>query len=138
MRFPLTFGAYISRRFLWMALLMLTALTGLVALFDFIELLRRAATRQDASFGIVSAIAGLRIPFIALQVMPFAILLGGILAFWRMARASELVVARSAGISAWGFLLGPVIVASLLGAIGTAGMSRNLPSSERESKAPLL
>ena len=123
MSIPLTFGAYISRRFLGMALLMLAALTGLVALFDFIELLRRAATRQDAGFAIVSAIAGLRVPFIALQVMPFAILLGGILAFWRMARASELVVARSAGISAWGFLIGPVLVASLLGAVGTTGVS---------------
>ena len=123
MNLPLTFGTYISGRFLWMALLMLAALTGLVALFDYIELLRRAATRQDASFAIVSAIAGLRVPFIALQVMPFAILLGGILAFWRMARASELVVARSAGISAWGFLLGPVIVAGLVGTIGTAGVS---------------
>ncbi|WP_376099111.1 LPS export ABC transporter permease LptG [Roseomonas sp. CCTCC AB2023176] len=129
MRLPLTFGAYVSRRFLWMALMMLAALTGLVALFDFIELLRRAATRQDASFAVVSTIAGLRVPFIALQVLPFSILLGGILAFWRMARASELVVARSAGISAWGFLIarpvliGPVIVASLLGVAATTGVS---------------
>jgi lipopolysaccharide export system permease protein len=120
--FPLTFGAYVARRFAGMALLMLAALTGLVALFDFIELLRRAATR-DAGFGIVATIAGLRVPFVALQVLPFAVLLGGIVAFWRLSRSSELVVARSAGISAWGFLLGPVLVALLLGGIGTTGLS---------------
>ena len=122
MTFPLTFGAYVARRFAGMCLLMLAALTGLVALFDFIELLRRAATRE-VGFGIVATIAGLRVPFVALQVLPFAILLGGILAFWRLARSSELVVARSAGISAWGFLLGPVLVAALFGCIGTAGLS---------------
>jgi lipopolysaccharide export system permease protein len=120
--FPLTFGAYVARRFATMCLVMLAALTGLVALFDFIELLRRAATRE-AGFGIVATIAGLRVPFVALQVLPFAILLGGILAFWRLARSSELVVARSAGISAWGFLLGPVLVATLFGCIATAGLS---------------
>ena len=122
MTFPLTFGAYVARRFAVMCLVMLTALTGLVALFDFIELLRRAATRE-AGFGIVATIAGLRVPFVAMQVLPFAILLGGILAFWRLARSSELVVARSAGISAWGFLLGPVVVASLMGGAATAGLS---------------
>jgi len=120
--FPFTFGLYVARRFLVMCLVMLAALTGLVVLFDFIELLRRAATRE-VGFALVATIAGLRVPFVALQVLPFAILLGGILAFWRLARASELVVARSAGISAWGFLIGPVIVATLLGAGATAGLS---------------
>ncbi|HEY8609724.1 MAG TPA: LPS export ABC transporter permease LptG [Roseomonas sp.] len=122
MIFPLTFGAYVARRFAVMCLVMLAALTGLVALFDFIELLRRAATRE-AGFGIVATIAALRVPFVAMQVLPFAILLGGILAFWRLARSSELVVARSAGISAWGFLTGPVLVATLLGTIATTGLS---------------
>jgi lipopolysaccharide export system permease protein len=120
--FPFTFGAYVARRFALMCLVMLAALTGLVALFDFIELLRRAATRE-VGFGVVGTIAALRVPFIALQVLPFAVLLGGILAFWRLARSSELVVARSAGISAWGFLLGPVLVATLIGSIATAGLS---------------
>jgi len=120
--FPFTFGLYVARRFAVMCFIMLAALTGLVALFDFIELLRRAATRE-AGFGIVATIAALRVPFVAMQVLPFAILLGGILAFWRLARGSELVVARSAGISAWGFLLGPVVVATMFGAGATAGLS---------------
>jgi len=71
----------------------------------------RAATRPDATFAVVASIAGLRMPFVATQIMPFAILLGGILAFWRLARSSELIVARAAGISAWGFLSGPLVVA---------------------------
>lgn len=118
-----TLTLYVSRRFATMTLAMLAALAGLVALFDLIELLRRAATRQDATFGLVAQIAALRLPFVAMQILPFAILLGGIAAFWRLTRSSELVVARAAGISAWGFLSGPVAVAVLLGALGTTMIS---------------
>jgi lipopolysaccharide export system permease protein len=102
---------------------MLLALAGLVALFDLIELLRRAATRPEATFALVTEIAMLRVPYVAMQILPFAILLGGIVAFWRLTRSSELIVARAAGISAWGFLAGPVVVAALLGALATAAIS---------------
>src|SRR3954449_12206700 len=73
---------YVARRFLGSTLAMLAGLTLLVALFDFIELLRRAATRPDAGFALVAQIAALRVPFVVLQILPFAILLGGLLAFW--------------------------------------------------------
>ncbi|MDB5372329.1 MAG: export transporter permease LptG, partial [Belnapia sp.] len=112
-----TLARYVARRFLGATFAMLAGLTLLVSLFDFIELLRRAATRPDAGFALVAQIAALRLPFVALQILPFAILLGGLLAFWRLTRSSELVVARAAGISAWGFLSGPVVVALLFGGL---------------------
>jgi lipopolysaccharide export system permease protein len=118
-----TLSLYVARGFLWATLAMLAALTGLVALFDFIELLRRAASRPDVGFDIPATIAALRLPFVALQILPFAILLGGIVAFWRLTRSSELIVARAAGVSAWGFLTGPALVAILLGAIAMTGIS---------------
>ena len=121
--FSPTLSLYIARRFAGMVLAMTAALTALVALFDFIELLRRAATRADAGFLLVASIASLRLPFVVMQILPFAILLGGILAFWRLSRASELVVARAAGISAWSFLLGPVAVAICLGTLAVTVVS---------------
>ena len=118
-----TLTFYVARRFAGACLAMLSGLTLLVALFDFIELLRRAATRPEAGFALVAQIAGLRLPFVAMQILPFAILLGGLLAFWRLSRSSELVVARAAGVSAWGFLSGPVLVALAVGLFGTLGVS---------------
>lgn len=118
-----TLTRYVARRFLGATVAMLGGLTLLVSLFDFIELLRRAATRPEAGFALVAQIAALRLPFVALQILPFAILLGGILAFWRLSRSSELVVARASGISAWGFLAGPVAVAFAFGLIGTLAVS---------------
>ncbi|WP_237213398.1 LPS export ABC transporter permease LptG [Falsiroseomonas oryziterrae] len=123
MTFTPTLTFYVARGFLGATLVMLAALTGLVALFDFIELLRRAASRPDVGFDIPATIAALRLPFVSLQILPFAVLLGGIVAFWRLTRSSELIVARAAGVSAWGFLTGPASVAVLLGILATTAIS---------------
>src|SRR3954467_3232542 len=122
-----TLSRYIVRQFALQVLAMLLALSGLVAMFDFIELLRRSASLPDATFGVVAQIALLRLPYIAMQILPFAVLLGGILCFLRLTRSSELIVARAAGISAWEFLTAPTLCAFLLGARATA--ARNPGSS---------
>jgi lipopolysaccharide export system permease protein len=98
-------------------------LCGLVMLFDYIELLRRAATRPDVGFGLVTSIALLRLPYWMLQILPFAVLLGGIVAFWRLTRSSELIIARATGLSAWQFLAAPLACAVLFGTIATMGVS---------------
>ena len=123
MPFAATLSLYIARVFMSAVLAMLAALTGLVALFDFIELLRRSATHPEATLGIVSEIAALRLPWVAMEILPFAVLMGAIFAFWRLTRSSELVVARAAGVSAWQFLAVPAIGAVLLGALATGGIT---------------
>jgi lipopolysaccharide export system permease protein len=114
-----TLSLYIARQFCAAVMAMVLALTGLVALFDFLELLRRSASHPEATFGLVAEIAGLRLPYIAMQILPFAVLLGGIICFWRLTRSSELVVARAAGVSAWEFLTAPTLCALLFGTIAT-------------------
>src|SRR3978361_410598 len=119
----ITLSLYVARVFTLAVLAMLAALAGIVSLFDFIELLRRSATKPEATFGMVTEIAGLRVPFVRIQILPFAVLLGGILAFWRLTRSSELIVARAAGVSAWAFLTMPMLCAALLGAFSSGGLS---------------
>ena len=68
----ITLSIYISRQFVAAAVAMLLALTGLTSLFDFLELLRRSASKPDATFGLVSEIAALRLPYLAMQILPFA------------------------------------------------------------------
>jgi lipopolysaccharide export system permease protein len=118
-----TLSRYISRHFVTAVAAAWAALSLLVAMFDFIELLRRSAAKPDATFALVAEIACLRVPFIMMQILPFAVLLGGILSFWRLTRTSELIVARAAGVSAWEFLTLPTICALLMGAGATAGIS---------------
>jgi lipopolysaccharide export system permease protein len=120
---PVTLSIYFGRAFALAVLMMLAGLSGLVSLFDFLELLRESANSASATFGIIVEMELLRAPWTVLQILPFAVLLGGIFAFWRLSRSSELVVARAAGISAWQFLAVPVLMATLLGVFGTGLMS---------------
>ena len=57
----ITLSIYIARQFMAMVLSMLLALSCLISLFDFIELLRRSSSKPDATFGLVIEIAGLRL-----------------------------------------------------------------------------
>lgn len=110
-----TISIYIARQFFFASLSMILALTGLVSLFDFIDLLRRIATRPGVSTSVVAYIAMDHIPNFCMQILPFGILLGGIICFWKLTRSSELIVTRAAGISAWQFLLAPTLCAFLIG-----------------------
>ncbi len=120
---PFTLSVYFGRQFAAAVLVMLAALSALVALFDFLELLRESVSSTNATFGVIVEMELLRVPWIVMQILPFAVLLGGIFAFWRLTRSSELVVARASGVSAWQFLATPVLLATLLGAFGTAALS---------------
>lgn len=79
--FSTTLAIYIARHFTLNTLSMVLALTGLVSLFDFIDLLRRAATRPNVPTSLILEIAGLHIPYYVIYVLPFGILLGGIVCF---------------------------------------------------------
>lgn len=119
----ITLSFYISRQFTLSILALIASLTGLVSLFDFIDLLRRAATRPDVPASLAVEIAALHLPYFCIQILPFGVLLGGIVCFWRLTRSSELIVARAAGISAWQFLAAPLACAMAVGLAATTLLS---------------
>src|SRR5690348_13294320 len=90
-------------------------MASIAFLLDYIELTRRAGTRAGATWGVLLQMAALKLPQTAQNVMPFAILFGTMLAFWRLTRNNELVVARAAGVAVWGLLTPAALVALLLG-----------------------
>ncbi len=117
MKLSPTLSGYIGRQFLTWFGVAFGAFAAIVLLFDTIELLRRASVREQATFGIVVEMAVLKLPHMALLLVPFAILFGGMFAFWRLTRSHELVVARAAGISVWQFLLPALSIAFAVGAM---------------------
>ncbi len=115
MRLSRTLSFYIARHFLfWLAAFFLGMAT-IVLTVDMIELLRRASSRPDASFWMVGQLAILKLPQTAQEFLPFAVLFGCVMAFWRLTRTSELVVARSLGVSVWQFMLPAIAVALAVG-----------------------
>lgn len=114
MKLPFTLSIYISRQFMIGIAIVFSLLAGLILLFDLIEIIRRSYNHH-VSMTTMLEMAVLRLPHMAQEMLPFSILLGGILTFARLTRTSELVVTRAAGISVWQFLTPAIAVSLLLG-----------------------
>ena len=112
-----TLSAYIARHFFGWFCGVFGAMAIITFLADYIELIRRGGSRIQATLGLLLEMAALQSPQTAQEVLPFAILFGTMLAFWRLTRNNELVVARAAGVSVWQFLTPAVLVALLIGIV---------------------
>jgi len=109
----MTLARYIATRWLAWCASVFGAMAVIVFLLDYVELIRRGASRPDATLLSLLEMAALKQPYMAQQIMPFTILFGTMLLFWRMTRSNELVIARSAGVSAWQFI-GPAVGAAFI------------------------
>jgi lipopolysaccharide export system permease protein len=120
MMIGLTLGRYLSARFVKTVLVVFLTIISLVYLVDFVEMLRRAGNMPGVSAGSVAGLSLLRIPAVAEQILPFAILFGAMTAFVNLTRRLELVVARASGISVWQFMFPPLLITFLAGVISVA------------------
>jgi len=117
MRLHPTLSAYIGRQFLQWWLAAFLALLALIALFDTIEVMRRTSAIDHVTLFDVIALMLFKLPYLAQKAIPFTVLFGGMMAFWRLNRHHELVIARAAGVSAWEFLLPVLLIALLIGVV---------------------
>lgn len=115
MQLAKTFSAYVARQFFEWFCGVFAAMVIIAFLLDYIELIRRGGARLQATLWVLFEMAALKLPHTAQEVLPFAILFGTMLAFWRLTRNHELVVARAAGLSVWQFLTPALLVALLIG-----------------------
>ena len=83
---------YIGRNFLKCFISVFAVFLSLIFLFDIIELLRRASTRDEGGISLVLKMSLLKLPFLGQQAFPFAVLFGSMIAFLRMTKNHELVV----------------------------------------------
>ncbi|MFC0217331.1 lipopolysaccharide export system permease protein [Pseudochelatococcus lubricantis] len=131
-----TLGRYFGRRFLLTIGTVFGTVFVLVYTLDFVELMRRAGEAPGASAHVMAWLSFLRTPSVTEEVLPFAVLFGSIATLLNLSRRLELVIARSVGVSAWGFLQPPVIVALLLGVVSVT-LYNPLSASLRQRAATL-
>ena len=112
-----TLSAYIARHFFAWFCGVFGAMAVVTFLADYIELIRRGGSKIQATLGLLFEMAALQSPQTAQEVLPFAVLFGTMLAFWRLTRNNELVIVRAAGVSVWQFLTPAVLVALLIGIV---------------------
>ena len=112
-----TLAFYLGKRFARAMLIVFMTVFALIYMLDFVELLRRTSDVPNATSLALARLSLMRTPAIAEQVFPFAVLFGVMLTLLDLSRKLELVIARAAGLSAWQFLLAPLVVAVMFGAL---------------------
>ncbi|WP_332117315.1 LPS export ABC transporter permease LptG [Azorhizobium caulinodans] len=114
-----TLGFYFARRFFASVTMIFFSCVGLIMLVDFLEMARRTADRDTVSAVTVALLTIYRTPAFTEQLLPFAVLFGGMATFVTLSRKLELVVARAVGLSVWQFTSPALLVAFLIGVFAT-------------------
>ena len=114
-----TLSRYFGLRFLASVVAVFVGIFALVALVDYIELMRRSSGAQNATALLVLKASLFRVPQVTERIMPFAILIGAMSCYLGLSRRLELVVARAAGVSAWQFISPALVVALAFGVLAT-------------------
>ena len=115
-----TLGRYFFIRYAAITAWFFVGLFALVFLIDFTEFTSRAAGLPGFTVEIGLMVSAFRVPMIMQQTVPFVALFSAMATLVSLNRKYELVIARSAGISAWQFLLPFCIGALLFGALTVA------------------
>lgn len=124
MKMPRTLYFYIGKHFLLSILLALFGLLAITTLTDVVELIRRTAGRGDhVTFAVILQMAFLKMPSLAAQLIPYAVLIGSMLALTRLTRSHELIVTRASGVSVWQFLAPAMAVAMMMGLFMTMAVN---------------
>jgi lipopolysaccharide export system permease protein len=108
-----TLWRYLFRRYVVMTFWFILGILTIVYMVDFTEFSRRASSLSGYSLGLGAYLSLLRLPNFLQETIPFVVLFSSMTVLLVLNRKYELVVARSAGISAWQFLA-PLCAASLL------------------------
>lgn len=111
---------YFGLRFLSAVMSVFFGFFVLIVLVDYIEFMRRASDVPNLSAWMVAKASFFRVPQLTERLLPFSVLAGAMVCYLALSRRNELVIARSAGMSAWQFVAPAVIVAFFLGVTATA------------------
>jgi len=114
-----TLSRYFGMRFLVTAILVFVGILSLVALVDYIEMMRKTSGLPNVPASIVAKTSLFRVPQIAERIMPFSVLIAAMSCYLNLSRRLELVVARAAGMSAWQFVTPAIMIALVLGVLAT-------------------
>jgi len=119
MKVPITLWFYIGRQFLISVGIVFAVFATIVILVDMVEILRRSYSKE-IPLGTILQMSLLKFPLMGQKLAPFAMLVGAVMAFSKLTRTHELIVARSAGVSVWQFLLPAIVSAFVMGILMVA------------------
>lgn len=110
-----TLSRYFFFRYLSITIGLFVAISTLVLIINFTELSSRSGDVPGFTTSAVLVVSALRVPMVMQQVVPFIALIAAMTMLIALNRKYELVVVRSAGVSAWQFLRPAAFGALLFG-----------------------
>ena len=110
-------GRYLSKQIIFNFIAVVLMVLGVVLLFEVVELLRKASSRDDVTFWFIMEMALTKMPRTLDMVFPFVMMIAAMVTFWRVSKTNEFVIIRAAGVSIWGFLTPVLFAVFLLGAV---------------------
>ena len=131
-----TLFRYFFLRFLIMTVQFFVGVAVICYLADFTEFSRRVSSLPNYTIATGLLVSALHVPLILQTAIPFIILFSAMATLMMLNRKHELVIARSAGVSAWQFLL-PFCLASFLIGLVTI-MIFNPAAAHALAKAELI
>ena len=106
-----------------------------IVLIDALEQLRLLGEQPDGALFKALGLVAMRLPSVFEAALPFVVLAGVMITFWRLARRSEVTAIRAAGVSAWRFLSPTAAMAAVIGVVAFVALN---PIGERlEAEAEL-
>ncbi|MGH6665440.1 MAG: LptF/LptG family permease, partial [Pseudolabrys sp.] len=114
-----TLARYFGFRCLNTILLVFVSIFLLVVLIDYIEMMRRSSDIPNVSPLLVAKVSLYRVPQVTERILPFCVLIGTMICYLDLSRRLELVIARSAGVSAWQFIAPALVAVFVLGIVAT-------------------
>lgn len=118
-----TLFTYFFRRYLMITAQFFLGVIIISFLVDFTEFSRRVGSFPEYTVGAGMLVSALRIPLIIQTAIPFIILFAAMSTLMSLNRRYELVIARSAGVSAWQFLAPLCLASFLIGAVTITGLN---------------
>jgi lipopolysaccharide export system permease protein len=131
---PGTLSRYFGTRFLSSVVGTFVGVVVLAGMIDYFELMRRGADWPKATPWVLAQISIFRIPQLTEHILPFAVLVGAMSCYLTLSRRHELVIARSAGISAWQFVRPALFIAFALGTLATVAYNPIAATLHERSK----
>ena len=131
---------YVLREILMGLGLTLGVILLAILLVDVVEEMRTVGSRTELSLFQAFQLTMLKMPQLILDTLPFAVLVGSMLAYSKLNRSSELSAIRAAGVSAWRFLGPAMFVAVSIGlfAMGVLDPLATRSSAEFEERRFVL
>jgi lipopolysaccharide export system permease protein len=114
-----TLSRYFAARFFVAVAAVFASIFVLVAIVDYLDLVRKAGDVTAAPSSMLALISLYRVPQIMERLLPFSVLTGAMACYFGLSRRMELVVARGAGLSVWQIIAPGIVVALALGVFGT-------------------